>query len=103
LEREAAEGYEHCAAIAAETQLAAIKAGLDAMQSWSGEAKLDQIRQDTLILWGDCDRTYPWPQIEKLWDKIPTTSLAVAPGCAHALHAEKPDLFQRFLATFLDA
>ncbi len=99
---ETAEGYEHCASIAAQTQLAAMSTGLDAMQSWTGEATLDQIRHETLILWGDRDRTYPWAQTQLLWQTIPNTSLAVAPGCAHAVHAEKPELFQSFLTDFLD-
>lgn len=102
LDREAADAYEQCAAIAARTQLAAIHAGLDAMQSWSGTQNLQQIPQDTLILWGDRDRTYPWNQIQRLWQTIANTSLAVVPGCAHAVHAEKPDLFQSLVSDFLD-
>lgn len=102
LDREAADGYEQCAMIAAKTRLAAIHAGLDAMQSWSGTQHLQQIPQDTLILWGDRDRTYPWSQIQKLWQTISNTSLAVVPGCAHAVHAEKPDLFQSLVSDFLD-
>lgn len=102
LEREAALGFEQCASIAAQTGLDAINAGLDAMQIWSGEETLGRIEQDTLILWGDQDRTYQWPQILKLWSEIPNASLAVVPGCAHAVHAEKPDLFVRLLIDFLD-
>ena len=102
LDREAADGYEPCAAIAAQTELAAIHAGLDAMQSWSGAQTLQEIEQDTLILWGDRDRTYPWKQIHSLWAAIPNISLAVVPGCAHAVHAEKPDLFQSLISEFLD-
>ena len=30
-------------------------------------------------------------------------SLAVVPGCAHAVHLEKPDLFNLLLADFLNA
>lgn len=102
LDREVADGFEVCAAIAAQTKLAAINAGLDAMQSWSGELNLDQIQEETLVLWGDRDRTYPWSQIQMLWEKIPNTSLAVVPDCAHALHAEKPGLFQRLISDFLN-
>jgi len=102
LQREAAAGYAQCAAIAAQAGLPAIKAGLDSMQSWSGAQNLSEIRQETLVLWGDRDRTYPWRQIETLWDAIPTSSLAVVPDCAHAVHAEKPDLFQRLISDFLD-
>jgi pimeloyl-ACP methyl ester carboxylesterase len=102
LDREAAPGYEHCAAIAVQTTLPALEAGLDAMQAWSGEQNLPQIQQETLVLWGDKDRTYPWSQIQMLWETIPNTSLAIVPSCAHALHVEKPDLFQRLVSDFLD-
>ena len=102
LDGEGADGFEPCAKIAAQTRLDAINAGLDAMQSWSGQQSLADIQQDTLILWGDCDRTYPWQQIQTLWEAIPKTSLAVVPGCAHAVHAEKPDIFQRLISDFLD-
>ena len=102
LDCEAAPGYEHCAGIAAQAKLAAINAGLEAMQSWSGEQNLSRIRQETLVLWGDQDRTYPWSQIQMLWETIPNTLLAVVPGCAHALHAERPDFFTRLISDFLD-
>ena len=102
LERENAAGYENCAAVATQAKLAAINAGLDAMQSWSGEGNLGEIELETLILWGDHDRTYPWGQIQKLWEAIPGASLGVVPGCAHAVHAEKSDLFQLLVADFLD-
>ncbi|WP_170752018.1 alpha/beta fold hydrolase [Ruegeria lacuscaerulensis] len=102
LDCEAATGYEHCAGIAAKAKLAAINAGLEAMQSWSGEQNLSRIRQETLVLWGDQDRTYPWSQIQMLWETIPNTLLAVVPGCAHALHAERPDFFTRLISDFLD-
>lgn len=101
LDGEAAAGFKHCAAIAAQTKLAAINAGLDAMRSWSGEHNLKRIGQDTLVLWGDRDRTYQWPQIHNLWTEIPRAGLAVVPGCAHAVHAENPDLFGHLLADFL--
>ncbi|WP_170524363.1 alpha/beta fold hydrolase [Ruegeria arenilitoris] len=102
LDREAAQGFEHCAAVAAQSKLAAINAGLDAMHSWSGEQNLSQIRQETLVLWGDRDRTYPWSQTHMLWQEIPKTSLAVVPGCAHAVHAEKTELFQLLVSDFLE-
>ena len=101
LEGEDADGYEPCATVAALTGMAAIHAGLDAMQTWSGKQCLNLIDLQTLVLWGDQDRTYPWSQIQCLWEGIEGASLAVVPGCAHAIHAEKPDLFQKLVADFL--
>jgi len=103
LQREAACGFEACAAIAGKSSLAAILAGLDAMQAWSGETSLGDVTSDTLIIWGDRDRTYSWAQINQLWQSIPKTSLAVMPGCAHAVHLEKPEAFNGILIDFLDS
>lgn len=98
---EAAEGYADCAAIAERSSLQAILAGLDAMEGWDGVGALPGIRARTLVLWGDRDRTYPWSQTEQLWSSISGASLAVIPDCAHAVHLEKPQLFNAVLADFL--
>lgn len=101
LEGERAEHYPACAAIAAQSSLDAILAGLSAMQGWTGEDHLAAITAETLILWGDGDRTYPWSQTERLWQTIPDTQLAVVPGCAHAVHMERPALFNQLIDAFL--
>ncbi len=102
LHREEAPAYAGCAAIAEHASLEAVMAGLDAMQDWSGEAALGGIAQDTLVIWGDCDRTYAWEQTALLWQKIPNARLAVVPGCAHAIHLEKPQLFATLLRDHLE-
>lgn len=101
LDQDRAAAYGDCAAIAELSSLAAIHAGLDAMQGWSGVTHLPDISAPTLILWGDHDRTYHWPQAEQLWRTIPGASLAVIPDCAHAVHLEKPHLFNAVLDDFL--
>ena len=103
LHHEAATGYEPCAAIAEKASLQAMLAGLDAMKSWSRTDHLPNIQCPTLIVWGESDRTYRWPQIEELWKSIAQASLAVLPGCAHAAHLEKPELFNAILSDFLCA
>lgn len=101
LNGDAADGYAPCAAIAEKSSSAAIQAGLSAMAGWSGVQNLGAILQNTLVLWGDQDRTYPWYQIERLWRSIPDSRLAVVPDCAHAVHAENPEIFQRIITGFL--
>jgi len=101
LERDAADVYDACARIAECADLRAIQAGLDAMQKWSGQSALSAIEQDTLIVWGDKDRTYAWDQTHTLWTGIARCQLAVVPGCAHAIHLEKPDMFTALLVDFL--
>ncbi|WP_300034658.1 alpha/beta hydrolase [uncultured Roseobacter sp.] len=98
-----APGYPGCAAIAEQTGLAAFEGGLTAMDAWSGVDWLPDIAAATLVLWGDGDRTYQWPQVEQLWQDTAGAQLAVVPGCAHAVHLEKPELFNALVLDFLDA
>ena len=94
--------YASCAAIAEQASLGAMLAGLEAMRDWSGLETLAKIDKSTLILWGDKDRTYAWPQIELLWKSIPDSHLAVVPQCAHAVHLENDMIFNRLVADFLN-
>ncbi|MCR9127350.1 MAG: alpha/beta hydrolase [Rhodobacteraceae bacterium] len=97
----ASPAYEGCATIAEQAGLDAVLAGLDAMEAWSGEDALARLNCDTLLIWGDRDRTYRWPQIEKLWQTIPQTSLSVFPNCAHAVHLENPLMFNDVLLNYI--
>lgn len=99
---EKAPNYPVCAGLAVMASQQAALAGLSAMEKWSGEAALEKIVSPTLVLWGDYDRTYLWSQQQLLWQGIPGARLAVIPGCAHAVHLEKPDLFNATLADFLE-
>ncbi len=101
LEGDAATECEACASIATMAGLDAILAGLEAMRNWSGMDRLSRIDAETLVLWGDRDRTYAWPQIETLWTQIPKSHLAVVPHAAHAVHMERPDMFNALLDGFL--
>ena len=101
LDRTQSPAYKGCASIAEQAGLDAILAGLEAMEVWSGEDALADLRCETLVIWGDRDRTYPWSQIEKLWRRIPNTSLSVFPKCAHAVHLEKPAQFNEVLIDYL--
>ena len=40
-------------------------------------------------------------RLHLLWSSISQAQLAVVPGCAHAVHLEKPDLFNSLLRDFL--
>ncbi len=99
---EKAPNYPVCADLAVIASEQAALAGLSAMEKWSGEAALAQIEVPTLVLWGDCDRTYMWSQQQRLWQGIAGARLAVIPGCAHAVHLEKPKLFNAILSDFLE-
>ncbi len=98
---EATCGYQVCASLAVKATLQAALAGLSAMEGWSGVSALSKIASPTLVLWGDGDRAYRWNQPEQLWREIAGAQLAVIPGCSHAVHLEKPHLFNATLMDFL--
>jgi len=94
-------GYDITARIGTQAGLQAAQAGLTAMEAWSGIGLLSRISSPTLVLWGDRDQSYQWPQPEKLWREIADAHLGVIPGCSHAVHLEKPHLFNAMLLDFL--
>ena len=98
---EKAAGYRVCTELAIRASQQAALAGLTAMESWSGVVGLAKISSATLVLWGDGDRAYLWSQPEQLWHEIADARLGVIPGCSHAVHLEKPHLFNAMLQDFL--
>jgi len=96
-----APGFRIVARLGATASVAAALASLEAMSDWDGRTALPRLTMPCLVLWGDGDRSYRWPQIEALWQGLPDAALAVIPGTAHAVHLEKPALFQAVLEDFL--
>lgn len=94
--------YAPCAAIAERAGAAAQIAGLAAMRDWSGLRGLRAIRNRTLIVWGDRDRSYDRAQVQTLWSEIRDSGLAVVPGRAHAVHLEDAGTFNGIVGSFLD-
>ena len=103
LNYEEATEYENCASLAALSAPQAMLSSLDAMKIWDRQDHLSSITSQTLLIWGEHDRTYHWPQINRLWTKIPKAHLAVLPFCAHAAHMEAPTLFNQLLENFLNS
>lgn len=96
-----APGFELVRRIGATANPDAARSALDAMSVWDGRPALKSMEMPTLIVWGDHDRSYRWPQIETLWKTLPDALLSVIPGAAHAAHLEKPKLFHAILEDFL--
>jgi len=103
LHGETGNGYVPCAEIGVKASMQAALAALTAMETWSGEPELTNVKSKTLVLWGDHDRAYLWPQPNQLWCSIKDAELAVVPGCSHAVHLEKPELFNAILLDFLNS
>lgn len=98
---EEANGFGVCVTLGENVSTDTALAGLKAMETWDGRAALAQISQPTLVLWGDCDRSYGWSQPEALWRGIKGSSLGVLPGCGHNAHMEQPEIFNAIVGNFL--
>lgn len=98
---EQAAGYAKLVEIGSLASPEAALLGLDAMAGWDGRDALNTLSMPTLVIWGDSDRSYRWPQVESLWQGIPSVDLCVVPKCSHAIHLEKPALFHSIIGDFL--
>tara|TARA_B100000787_G_scaffold123530_1_gene92974 strand:+ start:103 stop:783 length:681 start_codon:yes stop_codon:yes gene_type:complete len=101
IEKEKAKYFYLCEEAGKQTSLEAADNGLIAMKNWNGIANLQNIKNETLIVWGDQDKTYNFNQVETLNDNIPNSDLKVIKGCSHNAHLEKPDEFNKMVDEFL--
>lgn len=97
----AGQGFDLVASLGRQASTATALAALDAMAHWDGRAALAELGMPALVIWGDGDKSYRWPQVQALWEGLADVRLAVMPGTAHAAHLEKPALFNMLLADFL--
>ena len=68
-------------------------------QDLSEEAK--KIDRETLIIWGEDDKTLPLEQGEKLYQLIKNSRLEVLENCGHAPHIKNPYLFTNYVKDFI--
>ena len=72
------------------------------MKSWSGFENLKNIKNETLIIWGDKDVSYNFEQVDTLNKNIPNSDLAILKGCSHNVHLEKPHEFNKIVLNYLN-
>jgi pimeloyl-ACP methyl ester carboxylesterase len=65
-------------------------------------ARLGEIQAPTLIVWGDQDTYFPWPEQDALLAAIAGSELQIYAGAGHALHWEEPARFAADLAAFVE-
>ena len=82
------------------TSTAAADNALIAMKNWSGLENLKNIKNPTLIIWGDQDKAYNFDQVDTLNNNIPNSELKIIEGCSHNVHLEKPDEFNKVVEYF---
>jgi len=72
-----------------------------AMKNWRGKENLKNIRNDTLIIWGDKDTSYNFDQVDTLNKNIKNSRLEIFKNCAHNVHLEQPDKFNNLVKEFI--
>ena len=101
VEEEKSKFFYLCDEAGKQTTIEATDNGLVAMKNWSGVKNLKNIKNETLIIWGDQDRAYNFNQVETLNDNIPNSDLKIIKGCSHNAHLERPDEFNIVVEKFL--
>ena len=76
---------------------------LIAMKNWTGYENLKNIKQDTLIIWGDRDVSYNFDQVDTLKKNILNSKIEIIKGCSHNAHLEIPDKFNEIVKNFLES
>ena len=64
---------------------------------------MKNIKNETLIVWGDQDKSYNIKEIELLKKNILNSSIIIFKGCAHNVHLEKVEKFNNKIIEFLNS
>ena len=96
-----ADHFDLCLKAGKLTSLKAADAALEAMKNWSGLENLKNIKNKTLIVWGDKDRAYNRNQVDTLNRNIVNSSLIIFEDCSHNVHLESTQKFNRIVSDFL--
>ena len=60
-----------------------------------------KIQQETLIIWGEDDKTLPIARGKKLYQLIKNSRLEILENCGHAPHIKNPYLFTNYVKDFI--
>ena len=101
IEEEKAKYFYLCEEAGRQTSIESADNSLVAMKNWNGVKNLKNIKNETLIIWGDQDKAYNFNQVKTLNNNIPNSDLKIIRGCSHNVHLEKPDEFNVIVEEFL--
>ena len=99
---EDAKYFDVCIEAGRQTSMEAADNSLVAFKNWNGVDALKNIKNKTLIIWGDKDKSYNLSQAKTLEKNISNSSLIIFNGCAHNVHLEKIDEFNRTVLNFIN-
>jgi len=95
--------YYLCENAVKETSEETTDNALVAMKNWRGFENLKNIKNETLIIWGDKDVSYNFEQVDTLNKNIPNSKIEVIKGCSHNVHLEIPEKFNEIVKNFLES
>ena len=93
--------YFLCENAVKNVSLEAADNALLAMKNWRGKENLKNIKNETLIIWGDKDTSYNFDQVDTLNKNIKNSRLEIFKDCAHNVHLEQPDKFNDLVKEFI--
>ncbi len=94
--------YYLCANAVKNVSLETADNALIAMKNWSGIHNLQNIKNETLIVWGDKDTSYNFDQVDTLNKNIKNSRLEIFENCSHNVHLEKPNEFNILVEKFIN-
>ena len=98
---EDAKYFDICINAGKQTSMETADNSLVAIKNWNGVDTLKNIKNETLIVWGDQDKSYNLEQIQTLETNIENSKLIIFKNCAHNVHLEQPDQFNHAIKNFL--
>ena len=94
--------FDMCIHSGQQTSIEAADSALIAMKDWNGVDNLKLIKNETLIIWGNKDKSYNFKQTKMLEKNISNSSLTIFEGCAHNVHLEKTEEFNKTVLNFIN-
>ena len=98
---EDAKYFNICIESGKQASMETVDNALVAFKNWNGVNTLKNIKNDTLIIWGDQDKSYNLEQVQTLEKNITNSKLVVIKNCAHNVHLEQPEYFNNTVRDFL--
>ena len=98
---EDAKYFDICIEAGKQTSIETVDNALIAFKSWNGVNTLKNIKNETLIVWGDQDKSYNLEQIQTVEKKIVKSTLVIFKNCAHNVHLEQPEQFNKTIRDYL--
>ena len=102
VEEDKAKYFYLCNEAGKDTTIEAADNALIAMKTWSGLKNLKNIKNFTMIIWGDQDKAYNFDQVDTLNRNITNSDINIFKGCSHNVHLEMPNEFNMCIINFLD-